>query len=80
MLMDRETSIAAAGCHYGVDQSLVCFIKKMTVIKTSAPSSLKISCVSHHYFFLKRWEGLLSMAGIWRRRLSLHRIGKYIKT
>jgi hypothetical protein len=27
------------------------------IIPTSAPSSLKISCVSHHSLFLRRWEG-----------------------
>jgi hypothetical protein len=46
------TSTAVVRCHYGVNESMTCFIKKnegkMKVsIKASAPLNAKMSCVNH---------------------------------
>jgi hypothetical protein len=60
--LDRRMRFAVVGRHYGVSRVTVQFIKKSQdkikeCVKTSVISSAKISFVSYHDPFLKKYNG-----------------------
>jgi len=59
-----QLSNAAVRCHYGINKSLVFFIKKnecitTDIVKASALSGGKISCITHGNSFLEKIKGAL---------------------
>jgi hypothetical protein len=76
LVVDKRISITVIACRYGLQESIICFIKKSEdsmrgSVKANAVLSVKISCVNCHNPFLRKMERALCMSG-WMMQIGCH--------